>query len=166
MSNRTIRVGELLLRELSLALHSRWRTESVGITFTSVDVSPDLRKATVFYSAIGGREGMANAGRFLAKNKRELKSLMMKKITLKYTPDIEFAYDYSFERGARVMDLIEEIERETAEKQSALEKTSETQELDDEIDDDKKDSASKKSKKSEAYNRNKLKRQDDSLEYE
>lgn len=169
MSNRTIRVGELLLRELSLVLHSKWRSESVGITLTSADVSSDLRNARIFYSAIGGREGMANAGRFLAKNKRELKSLMMKNITLKYTPDLEFVYDYSFERGSRVMDIIEELEHiEQAEQtaQDSSKSSSENSEIDD-MDEDEAKSASneRKSKKSGAYNRNKLKRQDDSIEY-
>ena len=40
---------------------------------------------------------------------------MTKNITLKYTPDLEFVYDYSFERGARVMDLIEELEQSEGE---------------------------------------------------
>ena len=108
-------LGELVFRELSGILHSRWRSESVSITLTHADVAPDLRSARVYYSAIGGREGAAQAGRFLAKIKKELKTLMMKKITLKYTPDLDFVYDYSFERGARVMDLIEELEKEGSE---------------------------------------------------
>lgn len=112
MSDRTIRVGELILRQLSESLHSRWRSESVGITLTHVDVAPDLRKATVFYSAIGSRKQIAEAGRFLARINRELKALMVKKIVLKNTPALEFVYDYSIERGSRVLDIIEELERE------------------------------------------------------
>lgn len=112
MSDRTIRVGELILRQLSESLHSRWRSESVGITLTHVDVAPDLRKATVFYSAIGSRKQVAEAGRFLARINRELKALMVKKIVLKNTPALEFVYDYSIERGSRVLDIIEELERE------------------------------------------------------
>lgn len=112
MSDRTIRVGELILRQLSESLHSRWRSESVGITLTHVDVAPDLRKATVFYSAIGSRKQVAEAGRFLARINRELKALMVKKIILKNTPALEFVYDYSIERGSRVLDIIEELERE------------------------------------------------------
>lgn len=111
MSDRTIRVGELILRQLSESLHSRWRSESVGITLTHVDVAPDLRKATVFYSAIGSRKQVAEAGRFLARINRELKALMVKKIVLKNTPALEFVYDYSIERGSRVLDIIEELER-------------------------------------------------------
>lgn len=100
------------MRQLSESLHSRWRSESVGITLTHVDVAPDLRKATVFYSAIGSRKQIAEAGRFLARINRELKALMVKKIVLKNTPALEFVYDYSIERGSRVLDIIEELERE------------------------------------------------------
>lgn len=142
-------MGELLLRELSLALHSRWRSESVGITLTGVDVSADLRGARVYYSAIGGRAGMAAAGRFLAKNKRELKTLMMQKITLKYTPDIEFVYDHSFERGARVMDIIEELERGESRPDSHAEKPEDSSDKEDAP--EKK--PAKKSKKGGAYKR-------------
>ena len=118
MSDRTVRVGELILRQLSESLHSRWRSESVGITLTHVDVAPDLRKATVFYSAIGSRRQVADAGRFLAKIKHELKALMVKKIILKNTPALEFVYDYSIERGSRVLEIIEELEKEQDSKNS------------------------------------------------
>ena len=122
MNSRVVRVGELVLRELSGILHSRWRAESVSITLTHADVAPDLRTARIYYSAIGGREGAAQAGRFLAKIKNELKTLMMKKITLKYTPDLDFVYDYSFERGARVIDLIEELEKAESRPAEGVEK--------------------------------------------
>ena len=38
MGQRKIRVGELVLRQLSEMLHSRWRAESVSITLTEVDI--------------------------------------------------------------------------------------------------------------------------------
>ena len=110
MGERIVRVGELVLRELSGILHSRWRSESVGITLTHADVAPDLRKARIYYTAIGGREAQAAAGRFLVRIRRELKSLMVKNITLKYTPDLEFYYDYGLEKGTRVMELLDELD--------------------------------------------------------
>lgn len=110
MSERTVRVGELVLRELSETLHSRWRAESVGITLTHADVAPDLRKARVYYTAIGGREAQANAGRFLLKIRKELKAEMVKNITLKNIPHLEFFYDHCVDRGTRIMELLDELD--------------------------------------------------------
>lgn len=118
MSERTVRVGELILHELSSILHSRWRSESVGITLTHVDVAPDLRKARVYYTAIGGREAQAMAGRLLVKIRKDLKAQMIKNITLKYTPDLEFFYDYAVDRSTRVMEIFDEIDAENASEKS------------------------------------------------
>ena len=43
MSNRTIRVNELIQRELGDILHRRYQSETVAITITEVRVAPDLR---------------------------------------------------------------------------------------------------------------------------
>ena len=43
MSNRTVRVNELVQRELSAILHQHYQSETVAVTITEVRVSPDLR---------------------------------------------------------------------------------------------------------------------------
>ena len=55
MGERKIRVGELVKREISRIIHERWRSESVKITLTEADVSPDLKRARIYYSVLGGR---------------------------------------------------------------------------------------------------------------
>jgi len=49
MSNRILRVNELMQREISTYLHSRYSSESVGITISGVDTTGDLREAKVFF---------------------------------------------------------------------------------------------------------------------
>ncbi len=110
MGQRKIRVGELVLRELSQLLHSRWRGESVAITLSEVDMSPDLRSARVYYSVIGGREAVAAAGRFLMKIRGELRRLLAKNVILKYTPELHFIFDPSGERGMRIIAALDELE--------------------------------------------------------
>ena len=61
MGERKIRVGELVKREISRIIHERWRSESVKITLTEADVSPDLKRARIYYSVLGGREDAAKA---------------------------------------------------------------------------------------------------------
>ena len=110
MGQRKIRVGELIRRELSEILHSRWRTETVAMTITEVDISPDLRNARVYYSVIGGRENVAKVGRLLASIKRDLKQLLSKKVILKYTPELNFVFDPSAERAMRILSVLDELD--------------------------------------------------------
>ena len=109
MGQRKIRVGELILRQLSEALHSRWRAESVSITLTEVDISPDLRKARVYYSAVGGRESVAKAGKLLMSLRGELRRMLGKEVVLKYTPELQFIYDPSVDRGMHLLSVMDEI---------------------------------------------------------
>jgi ribosome-binding factor A len=110
MGQRKIRVGELIRRELSEILHSRWRTETVAMTITEVDISPDLRNARVYYSVIGNRENVAKVGRLLASIKRDLKQLLSKKVILKYTPELNFVFDPSAERAMKILAALDELD--------------------------------------------------------
>ena len=112
MGERKIRVGELIKRELSMALHGRWRSESVAITLTEVDISPDLKKARVYYSVIGGRENIAKAGKFLMSIRNELRRIVGKNVVIKYTPELNFVYDPSVERGMKILEVLDELEQE------------------------------------------------------
>ena len=47
MGQRMARVSELVKREISEILHTRYQSESVYITVTGVTVSADLRNARV-----------------------------------------------------------------------------------------------------------------------
>ena len=116
MGERKIRVGELVKRELSAIIHGRWRSEAVAITITEADVSPDLKRARIYYSTIGGREVAAKAGKFLMSKRNELRKMLGKNVVLKYTPEIEFVYDLSIERGMRVLEALDELDAESNDK--------------------------------------------------
>ena len=49
MSTRTLRVNELLQRELSDILRKQYQEEAVAITITGVQVSPDLHEGRVLW---------------------------------------------------------------------------------------------------------------------
>ena len=109
MGQRLVRVNELLKREISEFLHTRYRSESTYITITGVDVSADLRKAKVYYSVLGGCEESTEARKLLKREAREIRKTVGKRIVLKYLPFLEFVYDRSIERGARLNALIDEL---------------------------------------------------------
>jgi len=110
MSNRTLRINELVQREISAYLHTRYQSETVRITITGVVVSPDLHDARVYYSVLGGKEA-AEAGRqWLQEKCGEIRHVVGKTIVLKNVPRLEFVLDGSPERGTRVIQLLNEIE--------------------------------------------------------
>ena len=74
------------------------------------DVSPDLRNAKIYYSALGNRENIARAGKFLASIKKELRQMLSKKVVLKYSPDLQFIFDASGERALKILAAIDEID--------------------------------------------------------
>jgi ribosome-binding factor A len=110
MSGRTIRIGELIQRELSQILRTRYQAEATCITITEVDTAPNLRIATVHFSVIGDMNARKAALVFLRKKKSELRKLVFSAITIKFTPDFEFVYDDSIERGTRIVGMIDEFD--------------------------------------------------------
>ncbi len=112
MVKRMVRVNELVRREISEILHTRFRGESVGITITEVKVANDLRNARVFYSVLGGEEEAQTARAFLKSQVREIRFLMGKRVVLKYTPFLSFVQDDSIQRGVHLNSLIDELDLE------------------------------------------------------
>ncbi|MDR2982615.1 MAG: 30S ribosome-binding factor RbfA [Puniceicoccales bacterium] len=124
MTQRTTRINQLLQREFSEVLHSRWRSEAVRITITGVDISPDLRQAIVFYSVIGDDTDKADARRLLKKVSKPLKAEVFKRVQIKYTPDLRFAYDDSSARGVNLISVLDEVAEEDKERDSRYPKKS------------------------------------------
>lgn len=109
MSQRNVRVNELIKREISEVLHTRYKTEAVYITITRVEVAPDHRKAHVYFSVIGGEERARPSLNWLTKNQKEIRHQIGKKIVLKFLPHLQFHYDPSIEQGDQVLDLLDEL---------------------------------------------------------
>lgn len=117
MSSRSVRVNELVKREISQVLHTHYRERAVALTVTEVDVSPDLRNARIFYSVIGDEEVVREAEAFFNQEHRNIRQFLAKNIVLKYLPKLYFKHDDSMARGARLLDLLDEIDEEDGETQ-------------------------------------------------
>jgi ribosome-binding factor A len=87
----------------------RLKDPRVGfVTITGVEVTPDLRRATVFYTALGD-EGQRKATRAGLRSARgHLRQVLGHEVRLKFLPDLEFQED---ETGARVERLDELLRR-------------------------------------------------------
>jgi len=109
MSNRTIRVNELVQRELSDIMHRLYQSESVAITITDVKVSPDLHDARVYISVIGDAETAEKKLRWLRTRAVDIRQELARRIVLKFLPKFEYVLDQSVIRGERTRKLIDEL---------------------------------------------------------
>ncbi|MEL6522515.1 MAG: 30S ribosome-binding factor RbfA [Pseudomonadota bacterium] len=100
-SQRQLRVGELIRRTLSDVLmrgdvHDP-DLNRISITVGEVTTSPDLRVATAYVLPLGGRDA-ESALEALHRNRHELRRLVSRKLTLKFSPELRFAVDQTFDR--------------------------------------------------------------------
>ena len=110
MSNRTLRVNELVQREINDILHTHWQSESVAITVTEVRVAPDLRDGRVFVSIIGDDELATKKLRWLRSKALEIRAEVGRRVVLKYLPKFEYLLDHSAARSAQILHVLDEIE--------------------------------------------------------
>ena len=106
-SGRPQKLGDQIQRELADLLARELRDPGVGmITITSVDVSPDISHAKVFFTMLEKNRledtlhGLRRAAGFL-------RSQLAKRIKLYTTPELRFEYDASVEHGDRLSRLID-----------------------------------------------------------
>jgi len=113
MSRRIERLSKLVKQEISDLLEREVCDPRLSnlITVTEVSISPDLKFAKIYVSMLGDiadakhmLEGFNTASGFL---RRELSS----RIRVRRIPQLSFYYDDSIERGARVLQLIDQVNR-------------------------------------------------------
>lgn len=119
MSNRTLRVNELILRELGDILRKRYQDEASAITIIGVEVTPDIREGKAFVAVTGDEEQTRDAMRWLRRQAQAIRFELGRRIVLKHMPVLAYELDTSTERGNRILGLLDELERE--EKQRASE---------------------------------------------
>ncbi len=109
---RVVRINELIKREISDILHTRYRDSAVRITISGVDTAPNLKEAVVHYGVVGEVEDRRKARSFFAREKDEIRSQLSKRVIIKYLPHLEFRFDDSLERGARLNDILDSLDEE------------------------------------------------------
>ncbi len=110
MTLRLKRVSELMKRELGDLIGRHFVFEQL-VTVQQVDLTPDLKHAHVFVSVLGGTPGQAHqAIGQLQHRRKELQSLVSKRVILKYTPQLHFKLDESIERGTRIIDILQGLD--------------------------------------------------------
>ena|SRR5687768_10840444 len=106
---RTARVSEEI-REILAEEVPKLKDPRVGfVTITAVDVTPDLRRATVFYTVLGEESDQKATRAGLKSARPKLRQTIGRQIRMKVTPDLDFRFDSGEEGARRVEELLEQI---------------------------------------------------------
>lgn len=113
MSLRNERVRKALMREISDIIFREIKDQQICgmVSITDVDVSPDNSAARVFYSVYGNDEVKEKTSKALERHVGQIRHEVGKRVRLRKTPTLLFILDNSMERGAKMMELINKIER-------------------------------------------------------
>jgi ribosome-binding factor A len=108
-SQRQLRVGELV-RHAVAELLTRGEVndpviEGHLITVPEVQMTPDLRLATIYIMPLGGRDS-GEVVEALERNKKFLRAEIAQRINLKFAPDIRFRVDDRFDEVERIEKLL------------------------------------------------------------
>lgn len=111
MTQRTARIDELLREEISTLIRREVDDPRIGfVTITDVEVSPDLRHASVWVSVIGSAEEKRQTLRALSRAmpfvRQRLGTLRLKRI-----PELHIKDDDTARRGTRVLQILDELEQ-------------------------------------------------------
>ncbi len=108
MKHRLERVRELLKRELGSVIVRDLQFAAL-VTISDVDITPDLKQAHVFISALGSEGQRRAAIETLESHRVALQREVSKRVVLKHTPHLNFRLDDSLGRGSRVINIMNEL---------------------------------------------------------
>ena len=110
-SQRQLRAGELvrhalveILREADLQEEA---LKGVSITVSEVRMSPDLKHATCFVEPLGGAHADAVVAA-LNRSARFLRGRLGHAVELRFTPDLKFIHDQSFDTAEHMNRLFDD----------------------------------------------------------
>lgn len=117
---RTARVNEVVLETLAEELERLSDPRLGFVTLTGVEVTPDLREATVYYSVLGPSEQHEATSKALRSAGSHLRVVLGQQVRMKYLPRLSFREDPAIAAGQRVEEIIRDLhlgEREQEERQ-------------------------------------------------
>jgi ribosome-binding factor A len=108
-SQRQLKVGELIRHALADIFSRGEVLDEViarhSLTVPEVRMAPDLKLATAYVLPLGGGD-VEEVIEHLDRHKRFLRGEVAKRVSLKFMPELRFRADTSFERSARIDELL------------------------------------------------------------
>lgn len=111
LHSRIQRVSHLLRNEIAEILLNDVKDPRLSfVTVSHVEVSKDLRKATVFISILSDEADAIGATlEALESAKGYIKSLLSERVILKFMPDLKFRVDQGARHAARIEAILREL---------------------------------------------------------
>ena len=110
---RSDRVGVLIQKVLSEILKKDIGDPRLKrTTITEVEVSPDLKRAKIYFTTSGGKQKKKAAIDGFNSAFGFIKRTLAHELDLKYMPDLRFFYDESLDYGSHIDELIKSTKSE------------------------------------------------------
>jgi len=105
---RQQKIAAQLQRVLSAAISREVNDPRVGnVTITSVSVSPDMKAARIYFVPFAATNPTAQVLEGLKRASGFLRREVARELGLRYTPRLDFVFDESIDRAARLTALID-----------------------------------------------------------
>jgi ribosome-binding factor A len=111
-TRRTVRVAEVLRKELAACMTQSLDLEGLLITISSVELPPDMKQAFIYVSTINPELDQEKTLSLLSRNRKEWQGRIGRRLGTKFTPQLIFRFDDAMERGDRVMEILTKLELE------------------------------------------------------
>ncbi len=105
---RNLRVAKLIKEELATLIQEKFPLKQYGlVTLTNVDVSPDLKNSTIYFTSLNNKKSNSEITIELNQNAGHFRYEVSKLLTSKTVPSLCFKYDQSMERAQRLNTIFE-----------------------------------------------------------
>ena len=111
--HRKDRINEEVRRVISEIIRNELKDPRVSTlcSVVSAEVTPDLKFAKVFISVLGSDEEKKNTLAGLNSAAGYIRRELGNRIDLRNNPEVHFEIDKSIEHGARILDILSEINK-------------------------------------------------------
>jgi ribosome-binding factor A len=111
-TRRTVRVAEVLRKELAACMNQSLDLEGLLVTISSIELPPDMKQAFVYVSTLNPELDQEKTLALLTRNRKEWQGRIGRRLGAKFTPQLIFRFDNAIERGDRVMEILTKLDLE------------------------------------------------------
>jgi ribosome-binding factor A len=114
MTHRIERVNSLIRQEISDLLQREVKDPRLSnfVSVTAVSVSPDLSNAKIYVSCLGSDKKKQEILNALAAASGFFRKELAGRLRLRRVPELNFQWDDSIERGARLIQILDQLSSE------------------------------------------------------